>query len=228
MDSTDKLPWQPAHHVFRERATDVISTACRKSSIRAQELCESRGGRPGFPVLNSPYGLCVRKTTLEHSVRAQELCESRGGPPGLPVPNSPYGLRGRKATLEHKRQSAGAVWPVFSVPNMLYCLCVRKAALSSKNSSSLDGHPDLCERGRLIPSQTSTLVVGGFHNGRNCDNTHGTSRQSSIGGGAKQAYPFIPKRCCADHILTIAPCSDNVLTVSRLSLIHISEPTRLA
>ena len=24
---------------------------------RAQELCESRGGRPGLPIPNSPYGL---------------------------------------------------------------------------------------------------------------------------------------------------------------------------
>ena len=31
---------------------------------RAQELCESRGGRPGLPVPNSPYGLCERKATL--------------------------------------------------------------------------------------------------------------------------------------------------------------------
>ena len=30
----------------------------------AQELCESRGGRPGLPVLNSPYGLCGREATL--------------------------------------------------------------------------------------------------------------------------------------------------------------------
>ena len=28
---------------------------------RAQDLCESRGGRPGLPVPNSPYGLCGRK-----------------------------------------------------------------------------------------------------------------------------------------------------------------------
>ena len=29
------------------------------------ELCESRGGRPGFPVPNDkPYGLCRRKTVL--------------------------------------------------------------------------------------------------------------------------------------------------------------------
>ena len=32
---------------------------------RAQELCESRGGRPGLPVPNSPKGLCGRKATFE-------------------------------------------------------------------------------------------------------------------------------------------------------------------
>ena len=66
----------------------------RKATLknRAQELCESRGGRPGFPVPNSPYSIvCGRKATLKN--RAQELCESRGGRPGFPVPNSPYGLR---------------------------------------------------------------------------------------------------------------------------------------
>ena len=31
---------------------------------RSQELCESRGGRPGLPVPNSPYGLCGREATL--------------------------------------------------------------------------------------------------------------------------------------------------------------------
>ena len=61
--------------------------------------CESRGGRPGLPVPNSPYGLCERKATLNLNQRVQELCESRGGRPGLPVPNSPYSLCGRKATL---------------------------------------------------------------------------------------------------------------------------------
>ena len=30
--------------------------------IIVQELCESRGGRPGLPVLNSPYSLCGRKS----------------------------------------------------------------------------------------------------------------------------------------------------------------------
>ena len=30
----------------------------------AQEPCESRGGRSGLPVPNSPYGHCGRKATL--------------------------------------------------------------------------------------------------------------------------------------------------------------------
>ena len=32
---------------------------------RAQELCESRGGRHGLPVLNSPYCFCGREATLK-------------------------------------------------------------------------------------------------------------------------------------------------------------------
>ena len=62
----------------------------------AQELCESRGGRPGLPIPNSPYSLCGRKATLKN--RVQELYESQGGHPALPVPNKPGGLCGCKAT----------------------------------------------------------------------------------------------------------------------------------
>ena len=77
-------------------------------SVRAPELCESRGGRPGLPVPNKPT---VSVDVKQHfnqlqprvSVTAQELCESRGGRPGLPVPNSPYGLSGREATLQDGR-----------------------------------------------------------------------------------------------------------------------------
>ena len=61
------------------------------SRNRAQELCESRDGRPDSPsLIINPYGLCGRKATLKN--RAPELCESRGGRPALrrPVPNSPY------------------------------------------------------------------------------------------------------------------------------------------
>ena len=40
-------------------------------SLRAQELCESRGGRPGLPVPNNPYGLCGRKATLNEGSRPE-------------------------------------------------------------------------------------------------------------------------------------------------------------
>ena len=83
----------------------MVGLCGRKVTLknRVQELYESRGGRPGLPVLpNSPYGLCGRKATLKN--RSQELCESRGGRTGLPVPNSPYGLCGRKATLKNRSQ----------------------------------------------------------------------------------------------------------------------------
>ena len=33
-------------------------------AFRTQELCESRGGRLGLPVPNSPHDLCGRKATL--------------------------------------------------------------------------------------------------------------------------------------------------------------------
>ena len=53
---------------------------------RAQELCESGGGRPGLPSLIS-LTVSGRKATLNQlGFRAQELCESGGGGgrPGLP------------------------------------------------------------------------------------------------------------------------------------------------
>ena len=49
--------------VFGRKATfDEVEG--RGSSVRVQELCESRGGRPGLPVPNSPYGFCGRKETV--------------------------------------------------------------------------------------------------------------------------------------------------------------------
>ena len=71
-----------------------------QSFNRAQELCESGGGRPGLPVPNKHYNRCGRKATLKRNYGALELCKSIGGRPWLSVPNSPYGLCGRKATLK--------------------------------------------------------------------------------------------------------------------------------
>ena len=41
-----------------------LKEAVQALGFRAQELCESRGGRPGLPVPNSPYGLCGHEATL--------------------------------------------------------------------------------------------------------------------------------------------------------------------
>ena len=43
--------------------------------LGAQELCESRGGRPGLPVRNSPnvaYSLCGRNATLNDSRSSED------------------------------------------------------------------------------------------------------------------------------------------------------------
>ena len=41
---------------------ETLNTAPKAN--RAQEVCESGGGRPALPVSNSPYGLCGRNATL--------------------------------------------------------------------------------------------------------------------------------------------------------------------
>ena len=40
--------------------------------VRAEEVCDSRGGRPGLPVPNSRYGFCGRKTASEEA--EEEVC----------------------------------------------------------------------------------------------------------------------------------------------------------
>ena len=53
--------------------------------LRAQELCESRGGRPGLRVCIR-LCVCIYYTFMRvHAHIVQELCESRGGRPGLSV-----------------------------------------------------------------------------------------------------------------------------------------------
>ena len=45
--------------------------------LGVQELCESRGGRPGLPVPNKPDGICRRKATLKQT---NSICGQTGGP----------------------------------------------------------------------------------------------------------------------------------------------------
>ena len=52
--------WQ-LHHGYKENRFEIFLKFIL--FVRAQELCESRAGRPGLPVLNKPYGFCGRKAT---------------------------------------------------------------------------------------------------------------------------------------------------------------------
>ena len=46
-------------------------------ALRAQELCESRGGRPGLPVADSPYCLCWWSSIEEDSTFPQHVLEAK-------------------------------------------------------------------------------------------------------------------------------------------------------
>ena len=96
-------------------------------TLSVQELCESRGGRPGFPIPNNHYCLCGRKATLNDELR-QELCESRGGRPGFPIPNNHYCLCGRKATLNDELRQELCE----SRGGRPYGLCERKATFEEE------------------------------------------------------------------------------------------------
>ena len=51
---------------------DVKQNLKKKSGARAQELCESRGGRPGLPAPSSPHGHCGRQATVEEEVGSRQ------------------------------------------------------------------------------------------------------------------------------------------------------------
>ena len=64
------LPFIYLYIYTHAHSTSVYDIYICVTAFRAQELCESRGGRPGLPVPNSPYGLCGRKPTLNLNVTA--------------------------------------------------------------------------------------------------------------------------------------------------------------
>ena len=132
----------------------VILCQCKRRRS-AQELCENRGGRPGLPVPNSPYGLCERKATLKN--RAQKLCESQSGRPGLPVPNNLYSFCGRKATLKNRApelcENRGGR-PELPVADKPYGFCGRKATLNRT-------HPELrnCVKVEVAILDSPSLII---------------------------------------------------------------------
>ena len=55
--------------IIRTVSVDVKQHWTRSQNFRAQELCKSRGGCPGLPVPNNPYGLCGRQATTKKRKR---------------------------------------------------------------------------------------------------------------------------------------------------------------
>ena len=101
---------------------------------RVPELCESRGGRPGFLGPNSPYGLCGSKATSNSNPFPSEFRSCvKVAVVVLVDLNSPDGLCGRKAimNLNSKRQE------------LRRCVKVEVAALGSQSFYSPYG---LCGR----------------------------------------------------------------------------------
>ena len=55
----------------------VLQKQQGQAYLRTQEVYESRGGRPGLPVPNSPYGFCGRAATLNLNW-SDTLCRFQG------------------------------------------------------------------------------------------------------------------------------------------------------
>ena len=90
----------------QEHERGVLNMVLR--SVRDQELCESRHGRLGLPVPNTPYGLCGLKATLTLNLCHTEIrscVKVEVAVLGPPTFTQPYGFCGRKATLNLNYQS---------------------------------------------------------------------------------------------------------------------------
>ena len=116
-----------------------------KKYPRAQELCESRGGRPGLPVPNSAYGLCGRKATLNCSIKELRRCVKVEadvlGSPSLIVRavsvDIKLHMKKKNPRVQEMCESRGGR-PGLPVPNSLYALCGRKAIFEIEESQSTE------------------------------------------------------------------------------------------
>ena len=108
-------------------------------SLRALELCESRGGRPGLPVSNSSYGLCGRKATLNERTneRTKRTNERLADDSASPLFHSDglCTLQVIQCRAQQLCESRGG-HPELPVPNSPYGLCGRKAALNERTGHS--------------------------------------------------------------------------------------------
>ena len=59
------VPGLPSPSLIVLKVSVDVKQNRNESKSQSQELCESRGGHPGFPVPNSPYGFCGHKVTVK-------------------------------------------------------------------------------------------------------------------------------------------------------------------
>ena len=126
--------------------------------LRSQELCESRGGRPGLPVSNSPYGFCGRKTTMNlnrcsepfpatarpcwHTIRLR--CSSDGPPHAATRPKRPVYQTLNRHVACHRTDP---MWRVFQDD-------VSKQAMRPQAQLSALRKPAKTARASHLPAQT--------------------------------------------------------------------------
>ena len=65
--------WGNLEDLLEAKVVDVCFKRVgeNRSQSRAQELCESRGGRPELPVPNKLYGFCGRLATLKAATQTK-------------------------------------------------------------------------------------------------------------------------------------------------------------
>ena len=99
----------------------------------------SRGGGPGLPVPNIPYGLWTSWAPLSLPNSPYGLCARLG----LPVPNSPYGLCARLRLPVPNSPYGLCARLGLPVPNSPYSLCGRLGLPVPNSPYSLCGRPGL-------------------------------------------------------------------------------------
>ena len=142
-----------------------------KEENRAQELCESRGGRPGLPVPNNPYRLCGRKATLNCSISELRSCgkveadvlDSTSLIVMVSVDVKQHLKKKKKKKKTHTSELRSCVKVEVGRPNSPYGLCGRKSRVEEEergncNSQKKEGRRAEC-RHRWPSSPGSSLLL---------------------------------------------------------------------
>ena len=94
---------------YTESMVTVISGQNKRGThFRAQELCESRSGRPELPFPNGPYSLCGRKATFSEEHRKRRRIQSV-------LTTLPYHLVLHKTFVDKAKRQYMELWLQFDI-----------------------------------------------------------------------------------------------------------------